>query len=80
MLPWPKLTLIALSASAALTVVYLLRKDAADSVRQAIERQNHAAGDQSDIARSEFDRCADRGWVWSFRTGKCLGPPKGGRN
>lgn len=74
------LILIALAASAAISLVYVTRKGAADSVRHAIERQNHAAGDQSDTARGEFDRCAWRGWVWDFRAGRCLGPPKGGRN
>jgi hypothetical protein len=49
-------------------------RQAGDSVLTKIERQNNASGDQSDSARTDYDRCVDGGGVWLNRTGKCSGP------
>jgi type II secretory pathway pseudopilin PulG len=52
----------------------------AEDVRNATERQNNAAGNQSDDARSRYDLCVDGGGVWDYGSGKCARTPAGGRN
>lgn len=48
-----------------------LWKTAGDSTLQSIERQDNAAGNNSDNARSRFDGCPVG--MWDFATGKCRG-------
>lgn len=45
-----------------------------------IERQNNDAADQSDVARSDYDRCRDGGRLWDFSAGKCVGASPRRRN
>jgi hypothetical protein len=53
-----------------------------ESVRTTIERQNNAAGDASDQARSDYDRCVPPigSGVYDFATGKCLRAAPRGRH
>jgi hypothetical protein len=59
-----------------------LYRQGGESVLHSIERQNDAAGDASDQARSDYDRCVhpDSGGVYDFATGKCRRPSTRGRN
>lgn len=51
-----------------------------NSVLIKLERQNNAAGDASDQARSDYDRCRDDGGVYDFGALKCKRPAPRGRN
>ena len=44
------------------------------------ERQNNAAGNLSDKARSAYDKCSDAGRLYDFATGKCGGLAPSRRN
>lgn len=80
MLPWVKILGGAFALAALAWAVLQIREDGAQSVKQAIERQNNEAALQSAARRSDFDRCLDGGGLWDFGTGKCRGPQAGGRN
>lgn len=51
-----------------------------DSHEIKVERQNNAAGDNSDKARTDYDLCVGSGGVHDFATGKCRRPSTRGRN
>ena len=53
-----------------------------ESVQIKIERQDNEAGNASDKARSDYDRCVhpDSGGVYDYATGKCRRPSTRGRN
>lgn len=74
----PKIILCVLICLAVLALVHLIRKDGADSVRSAVERQNNAAGSTADDARGSYDRCPDG--LWDFGAGRCGRSPARGGN
>lgn len=61
-------------------VLHKIRESGAESVRAAIERQNHEAGNAADEAVLDYDACRDAGRVWDFGSGRCIGPAPGRRN
>lgn len=70
---WLKIGLIAAGAAALIWLYVGIRDQGADAVRNAVERQNNAAGSTADDARSAYDRCLDSGGVWDFGAGRCNG-------
>ncbi|MBB4185812.1 hypothetical protein GGE07_002462 [Sinorhizobium terangae] len=80
MIPWSKILGGVLVLAAIAWVVLEIREDGAESVKQAIERQNNEAAHQSDAGRSDYDRCLDGGGVWDFGAGRCRRPAPGRRN
>lgn len=77
---WPKIIGGVLVLAALTWAVLQIREDGAESVKQAIERQNYEAASQSDARRGDYDRCLDGGGVWDFGAGKCLRAAPGRRN
>lgn len=69
----PKIALCVMICLAVLALVYLVRKDGAASVRNAVERQNNDAGRAADDDRSRYDLCPDG--MWDFGAGKCRRSP-----
>lgn len=65
-----------IAACAALLFITLivgwLWKAAGDEVRNQVERQNNAAGNNADRARSDFDACP--AVLWDFETSRCRRP------
>ncbi|MBT9373128.1 hypothetical protein [Rhizobium sp. CSW-27] len=53
-------------------------KQAGNDVRISIERQDNAAGDNADDARTRFDTCADG--LWDYGAGKCRRTSPRGRD
>lgn len=53
-------------------------KQASNDARISIERQDNAAGDNADDARSRFDTCPHG--LWDYGAGKCRGGETRGRN
>lgn len=53
-------------------VLHKIRESGADSVRAAIERQNHEAGKAADDAVLDYDACRDAGRAWDFGKGRCV--------
>jgi hypothetical protein len=80
MVPWAKILGGVLMLAAVAWVAFQIREDGAQSVKQAIERQNNEAASQADTGRSDFDRCLDGGGLWDFAAGKCRGPAASRRN
>lgn len=76
-IPWTKITLAILIAAALAWLYVEIRKDGAESVRSAIERQNNEAGTSADDSRSSYDRCLDTGGLWNFGAGRCDGAQTG---
>lgn len=70
---WLKISLIAAGAAALIWLYVEIRDQGADAVRNAVERQNNAAGSTADDARSACDRCLDGGGVWDSGAGRCNG-------
>lgn len=72
-MPSLKLILYAALGFLALYVIWSLVDFGGDRTRNAIERQNHEAGNAADDARLDRHRCVDAGGVYHFDTGKCAG-------
>lgn len=71
------LLLLLAAASFVATGVILIDRNATDRAAIKTERQNNAAGNGADDARSRFDGCS--GGMWDFGTGRCRGTsPRGG--
>ncbi|WP_162137863.1 hypothetical protein [Sinorhizobium fredii] len=68
---WPKILGGVLVLAVIAWAVLEIREDGAESVKNAIERQNNEAASQSDARRSDYDRCLDGGGVWDFGAGQC---------
>ena len=68
--------IVALSILGAFAVWFW--KQAGNDARISTERQDNAAGDNADDARSRFDACADG--LWDYGAGKCRGSQARGRN
>lgn len=66
-------------SSLMLAVAWIYRKGG-EEAQHAIERQNNEAARRADEGALDYDACRDAGRVWSFRAGKCIGSPIGGRN
>lgn len=78
MIPWAKIAIGAAILSA-LTWLYIeIRKDGAESVRNAVERQNNAAASKADDDRSAFDRCPVG--MWDYGARRCRGGSTRGRH
>ncbi|MET3662516.1 hypothetical protein [Aquamicrobium ahrensii] len=69
-----RLILVGAVILAVIALVYVIREDGARSVTTKIERQNDAARNSADGARSAYDKCIDAGGMWNFSAGKCEGP------
>ena len=80
----PKITFGGVAALAAVimvaAIIFLVEQRAADRALEDVERQNNAAGSQSDSARRAFDLCFDGGGVWNYAAGECDRPANGGRD
>lgn len=80
----PRLTFGGVAALAAVAliaaVIFLVDRRATDRALENTERQNNAAGNESERARSAYDVCVDGGGVWNYRAGQCGGPPARSRN
>lgn len=64
--------LIILAIIVALSLVALwIYRAGGEGVTNAVERRNNDAANQSDRARSDYDRCLDGGGVWNSAAGKC---------
>lgn len=53
---------------------WMIFDQGADSVRNAIERQNNEAARNADDRRLNYDQCIDAGRVWDFGAGQCRRP------
>lgn len=70
MIDWSKVIIGAVAAGALIWLYAEIRSQGADSVRNAIERQNNAAGSTADDARGSYDLCPDG--MWDFAAGRCV--------
>lgn len=71
MLSTPRLIIGAVALLLLAFAIGWLWKTAGDSTLHSIERQDNAAGNNSDSARTRFDGCPVG--MWDFATGKCRG-------
>jgi hypothetical protein len=70
------LAILAVIGAAALWIY----REGGEDTRNANERQTNEAATRADEGALDYDACRDAGRVWSFGTGKCLGPEARGRH
>lgn len=75
-----RLALIIIPVIAFTALGVWLYRTGGEAERIKIERQNNAAGNASDDARSAYALCVDGGGVFDFATSKCAGPKAGRRD
>ncbi|WP_245269646.1 hypothetical protein M728_000395 [Ensifer sp. WSM1721] len=78
MVDWPKILGGVLVLAAIAWAVLEIREDGAQSIKNAVERQNNEAANRADTKRLDYDSCLAAGGLWNFGAGKCDGPKKRG--
>lgn len=71
---WGHLFAGALLLAALSWIVHEIRADAAQGVRNSIERQNNEAATRADAKRLDYDACSSAGGLWNFGAGRCERP------
>ncbi|MBP2466880.1 hypothetical protein JOH52_002901 [Sinorhizobium meliloti] len=75
-LPWSNLVIGALILAGISWAILEIRSNAAQAVRNSIERQNNEAAKSADAKRFDYDVCSSSGGLWNFGTGRCERPSR----